>query len=88
MAMKWNHRSQRELEILFDTGSKVLHLDRQAVAAELHLPDGNRRYLRTARPLPAGDLRLIDIWFGSQPRMIQPVPDSAFDEILNKEHNK
>lgn len=86
--MKWNHRSQRELEILFDTGSRVLHLDRQAVAAELCLSNGTSRYLRTARPLNATDLRLIDIWFGSQPRMIQSVPDSAFDEIVNKEHNK
>jgi hypothetical protein len=88
MAMKINTRGNREFELVFESETKLLSLDKKFVAAEVHIPNGDVLFLRTNQPLSPQDTRLVDIWLGSQPKMVRDVSPTMFDKIVSTEHNK
>lgn len=88
MAMKINTRSSREFELVFESGTRLLALDKKFVAAEVQLPNKETHYLRTNSPLSQTDIRLVDVWLGSQPKQVLQVGQREFDIVINNEHNK
>ena len=86
MAMKWKNLTPNQVEITFDSGTRILAIDRKNTAAVIQLPNGTQHYILTKRNLSELDRRHTMVWFGSQPMKITHVDDSAFDQIINKEH--
>jgi len=84
--MKWHNLSDREIELVFDSGTRILILDRRNVAAEVVLPNQHRIYVKTTRPLTTADQHRVQVWWGSQPHMIKPVSDDVFENIIKKEN--
>lgn len=84
--MKWQNLGDREIELAFDSGTRILIMDRRNVAAEVVLPNQQRVYLKTSHPLPPADQHRIMVWWGSQPHMIKPVSDDVFEQIIQREN--
>jgi hypothetical protein len=86
--MKINQRSTREFELNFDSGTKLLAIDKKFVAAEVHIPNGDVLFLRSNKPMEPYDIKLVDIWLGAQPKLVRNVDPGMFDKIISKEHTK
>lgn len=87
MAMKWHNLSDREVELSFDSGTRILIMDRRNVAAEIVMPKGQRVYVQTARPISQSDRHRVMTWWGSQPRTVRTVDDAVFEQIISKENH-
>lgn len=85
--MKINTRSAREFELCFESGTKLLSIDKKFVAAEVHIPNGDILFLRSNKPMNPYDIKLIDIWLGAQPKIVRNVDPSLLDKVISREHN-
>ncbi len=86
--MKWKNLTPTQVEISFDSGTRVLAINKQNVAAVLILPNGVVHYLQTKLPLNALDNQYVQTWLGSHPKIIKHVNPSAFDQIISKESQR
>jgi len=86
--MKWKNLNERELEITFDSGTKVLAFDKKPVAAMVILPDGSEKVLQSSKITDPADKQLINVWFGSQPKTIKLVDPLTFDVLIAREHRR
>ena len=84
--MKWQNLGEREIELTFDSGTRILIMDRRNVAAEVVLPNQQRMYVKTSHPLTAADQHRVMVWWGSQPHVIKPVSDDVFEQIIQREN--
>ena len=84
--MKWQNLSDREIELAFDSGTRILIMDRHTVAAEVVLPIQQRMYVKTSHPMSPADQHRIMVWWGSQPHMIKAVSDDVFEQIIRREN--
>lgn len=85
--MKWQNLSDREVELSFDSGTRILIMDRRNMAAEVVLPSGEHIYVETARPISQSDRHRMMTWWGSQPHIIRKISDDAFEQIIKKENH-
>ena len=85
--MKINTRGAREFELCFESGTKLLSIDKKFVAAEVHIPNGDILFLRSNKPMDAYSIKLIDIWLGAQPKIVRNVDPSLLDKVISREHN-
>jgi hypothetical protein len=88
MAMKWQNLNEREIELSFDSGTRILIVDRRNVAAEVVLPNQQRVYLKTSYPMSPADQHRIMVWWGSQPHTIKSVSNDVFEQIIKKENQQ
>jgi hypothetical protein len=86
MAMKWTNLNQREIELSFDSGTRILIMDRRNVAAHVVLPNKQQMYIKTSKPLDTSDHHRIMVWWGSQPQVVRLVSDDVFEQIIQREN--
>lgn len=85
--MKWNNINRRELEIWFDTGTKVYYLDRKPTAAKV-VTNFTTTVACTRRTLSDEDKRLVMNWMDCEPNLIRYITDAQLDHIVNNEDNR
>ena len=83
--MKWQNLTPAQVEISFNSGTKVLSINKQHVAAILVLPNGSVHYLQTTLPLSQLDYQHVQTWLGDHPKLVKHVEPSAFNQIISKE---
>lgn len=85
--MKWNQLNSRELEICFDTGTRVYYLDRRPTAARV-VTNFVTTVACTRRELTESDQRLVKNWMNCEPNMIKYITDAQLDHIVNNEDKR
>lgn len=86
--MKWNQRSKRELELIFESGTTVLMIDRKPAAAKIPQSETVTQVITTKRQLDAESKRLLDMWLGNQPTRMTMVTDDIIENIIESESKK
>ena len=88
MEMKWRNLTPNQVEVYFDSGTKVLSINKEHVAAVLILPNGAVHYLQTKLPLNPLDNQYVQTWLGSHAKIVRHVDPSAFNQIISKESQR
>ena len=86
--MKWNQRSKREVELIFESGTTVLMIDRKPAAAKIPQSATITQVITTKRQLDADSKRLIDMWLDNQPTRVIMVTDDIIENIIETESKK
>lgn len=86
--MKWQQISKRQLEITFESGTKVLMIDRLPTAAIVQRPNTPTQVLQTRRLLDEEAKKLINMWCGNQPSRVILVNDEDINRIVAEEDKK
>ena len=85
--MKWQQLNNRELEIWFDTGTKVYYLDRKPTAVKV-VTNFTTTVACTKRTLSDDDRRLVNHWMDCEPNLIRYITDEQLDHIVNNEDKR
>lgn len=85
--MKWQQISAREIEITFDTGTKVYYLDRKPTAAKV-VTNFTTTVACTKRDLSDDDRKLLNYWMNCEPNVVKYITDQQLDHIVNNEDNR
>ena len=85
--MKWNQLTRRELEISFDTGTKVYYIDRKPTAAKV-VTNFTTTVACTKRELSEDEKRLVKNWMNCEPNVIKYITDQQLEHIVNNEDKR